>query len=338
MGHHTDPITHAVKDCTSDGRKKTSKRNSDESLEGSSKRRRTSSSEGCSQTSGPSTVSITNFRIEDAFEAKYKQLRKVLGQGGFGSVFAGLRRDDKLPVAIKRISQYSVERALMILDGKIRQVPLEVALMLQVKPAAGKTSAAVALLDWYDLDCELILILERPVPCMNLNEYTDLRKYMPEHEVKIIVKQLINALIEIHSRGVFHRDIKPQNILIETGFDVPRVRIIDFGCGTYLKKGQYSRFKGTWQFIPPEWYRFKCYRAEQMTVWQLGVVVFMILHGYLPFNDSRDIIRAKPVFRSDLSSYCQDFLFRCLIREEWLRPKLKELKKHIWLTRSRLNL
>lgn len=56
---------------------------------------------------------------------------------------------------------------------------------------------------------------------------------------QIIMKQLVDALIEIHSRGVFHRDIKLDNILIETGSDGPCVRIIDFG--TSLSEGMYYR-------------------------------------------------------------------------------------------------
>ena len=51
-----------------------------------------------------------------------------------------------------------------------------------------------------------------------------------------ITKQLVDALIEVHSRGVFHGDIKLDNILIETGSDVPRVRLIDFGCGKFLSE------------------------------------------------------------------------------------------------------
>jgi len=64
-----------------------------------------------------------------------------------------------------------------------------------------------------------------------------------------IVKQLVDALIEVHSKGVFHRDIKLDNILIETDTDVPRVRLIDFGCGTFLSEGTYSTVQGRLYFF-----------------------------------------------------------------------------------------
>lgn len=61
---------------------------------------------------------------------------------------------------------------------------------------------------------------------------------------QIIIKQLVNALIEIHSRGVFHRDIKLENILIETGSEAPRIWVIDFGCATFLSDGKDTTVQG----------------------------------------------------------------------------------------------
>lgn len=64
---------------------------------------------------------------------------------------------------------------------------------------------------------------------------------------QVITKQLVDAIVEVHSKGVFHRDIKLDNILIETGSDVPRVRLIDFGCGTFLSEGRYTGDQGMFQ-------------------------------------------------------------------------------------------
>lgn len=58
---------------------------------------------------------------------------------------------------------------------------------------------------------------------------------------QIILKQLVDAAKDLEERHVFHRDIKVENILIETGSDVPRVRLIDFGLGCFVKKGSLYR-------------------------------------------------------------------------------------------------
>ncbi|XP_034403171.1 serine/threonine-protein kinase pim-2-like [Cyclopterus lumpus] len=214
----------------------------------------------------------------------------------------------------------------------MRTVPLEVALILKLRPAAEGTSTVVTLLDWYDIDLELILVLERPVPCMDLVEFINSKDYsLPEHEAKTITKQLVEALIEVHSRGVFHRDIKLDNILIETGSDVPRVRLIDFGRGTLLSEGTYSTAQGTVVYTSPEWFLHRCYSAEPTTVWQLGVVLFALLHGRLPFRGRDEISFEYPDVSEYLSSECNTFLLSCLEKIPEDRPTLEELKHHPWL-------
>lgn len=163
---------------------------------------------------------------------------------------------------------------------------------------------------------------------------------------QIIIKQLVNALIEIHSRGVFHGDIKLENILIETGSEAPRIWVIDFGCATFLSDGKdttvqgwffrpghltetrCSRFSvievvtdafvslrqsnafslcavvclsGTLAYTSPEWFQNRRYHAEPTTVWQIGVVLYRILHKALPFQDKFDIICNKPPISNCLS-------------------------------------
>uniref|UniRef100_A0A8C4ERI4 non-specific serine/threonine protein kinase n=1 Tax=Dicentrarchus labrax TaxID=13489 RepID=A0A8C4ERI4_DICLA len=237
-----------------------------------------------------------------------------------------------LPVALKRIAQFGIKRTPMLLDGRMCKVPLEVALLLKVQSAAAGTSAAVALLDWYDLDQELILVLERPVPCMDLIDYMETRgSHLQENEAKTMTKQMVDALTEIQSSGVFHRDIKLENILVETGSDVPRVRIIDFGCGTFLTEEVYTTKQGTYDYTSPEWFLCQSYTAEPTTVWELGVVLFGMLHGSLPFSNSFDIINEDPENRHGLSYDCQDFLLSCLEKRPEDRPTLETLKHHSWM-------
>uniref|UniRef100_A0A8P4GJI7 non-specific serine/threonine protein kinase n=1 Tax=Dicentrarchus labrax TaxID=13489 RepID=A0A8P4GJI7_DICLA len=267
------------------------------------------------------------------YKAKYKQ-QKQLGEGGCGAVYAGYRIADKLPVAIKHIPKDKVFCKLVDDDGK--QLSVEVAVMLKLeKETTGPegSTAPVSLLDWYDLDQELILVLERPVPSEDLQDYIDDNGgCLPEEEAKVILKQLVNAAKHLEDNCIFHRDIKVENILIETGSDFPRARLIDFGLSCFVKqKSSYYRvFYGTPAHIPPEWYSRCTYRAGPTTVWQLGVVLFESVHRKSSFETNM-FIRKKIKISNKLSEDCQDFLQICLTKVPERRPTLEQLQLHPWL-------
>ncbi|KAF7646291.1 hypothetical protein LDENG_00190090, partial [Lucifuga dentata] len=134
----------------------------------------------------------------------------------------------------------------MVKNGQVHYVPLE-AILLSKLGAGGQSigsSAAIVLLDWFEVDQEVILVMEHPVPCVDLLKYIKSHSgpsgSLREDDAKVIVTQLLDALIEIRSKGVVHRDLKPENILIQTGSDGLRVRVIDFGCGTTWAPGVYN--------------------------------------------------------------------------------------------------
>ncbi|XP_045069836.1 serine/threonine-protein kinase pim-2-like [Coregonus clupeaformis] len=266
-----------------------------------------------------------------------------LGGGGYGTVYAGYRREDNLPVAIKRVPLAKVLRIPVTQDGQQVEYPLEVVLLRIVGGRGEATGeglgevvppprAAVALLDWFELDQELVLVLERPVPSMDLYDYIQMRGgTLQEEHARIILRQLVEAMREVHSRGVLHRDIKPENVLVETGSTSPRIRVLDFGCGCILRDGPYTECYGTSQYTPPEWFLRESYRAGPSTVWQLGVLLYDVLCGDQPFNTRREIIFEEPYIKDELSRHCVDLLRRCLAKRPRGRPTLDGMLLHPWL-------
>uniref|UniRef100_A0A3Q2PJS8 non-specific serine/threonine protein kinase n=1 Tax=Fundulus heteroclitus TaxID=8078 RepID=A0A3Q2PJS8_FUNHE len=170
----------------------------------------------------------------------------------------------------------------MFQDENGRQLAMEVAIMLKLNAVAtssGGQSPIVSLLDWYDVDQELIIVMERPMPSDNLFDYiSDHKGPIKESKAKLILKQLVEAGIYLQDASIFHSDIKPENILIETSSEVPRVVLIDFGLSCFDKRKKLEIFRGTTDHIPPEFDRNGSYSAGPTTVWQLGVVLFEILH------------------------------------------------------------
>ncbi|KAM4544864.1 serine/threonine-protein kinase pim-1-like [Odontesthes bonariensis] len=311
--------------CTSDGDIRKATR----------KRKAVSAEETPSRKTSKKTIQDQLDAQRAEFEEKYKE-QNQLGEGGCGSVFAGCRRADHLPVAIKHIPKDKVFCKHKDKDG--RQLSVEVAVMLKLENrTAGSVgqSAPVSLLDWYDLQQELILVLERPMPAEDLSHYiAEHGGLLQEDEAKIILQQLVDAAVHLKNESIFHRDIKVENILIETGSDVPQVRLIDFGLSCFNKKtSTYRNFYGTTDHAPPEWLISCKYNAEPTTVWQVGVVLFETLHKK-EFT-SINFLRQKLKISSTLSQDCLDFLERCLTIVPEQRPTLEQLQGHPWFMRQK---
>ncbi|XP_072240015.1 serine/threonine-protein kinase pim-2-like [Leuresthes tenuis] len=266
------------------------------------------------------------------FEARYTEVF-VIGKGGYGSVYAGYSKTDAVPVAIKHIPKENVCCTQKSHDDTVDKLTAEVALM--VKAAGGVESsgrcAAITLLDHFNLEDEVILVMERPVPCVDLHKYRRRKGgYLEETDAKVIFRQIMDAAIEMHSNGVFHRDIKVDNILIKTESHVPRVRVIDFGCGCFVSEEPYRRYRGTRLYAPPEYFLKGEYRAAPTTVWQLGALLYELLDHQEPFSTPTYYYGWNEVNWS-LSLDCLDFLQLCLNVDPEKRATLEQLQLHPWL-------
>ncbi|XP_035030775.1 serine/threonine-protein kinase pim-2-like [Hippoglossus stenolepis] len=326
---------------------KATKRKASTEAETPSKRKRGSNNEsdpspsprGPSSSNGKSRFSILfGHKSRADFHDKYQMLYQ-LGEGGFGSVYAGRRKSDFLPVAIKCMPKRSVKIGTFVFNGKKHQVPLEVLIMMTAAGPAGLLgkSAVVQFADWYDLGEEVFLVMERPVPSVDLFDHLqDNCGQLDEHRAKIIMKQLVEAAIDMHSKKMFHQDLKLENILIQTTSEGPRVRIIDFGCGSYAKNGPYHCFAGTIQCAPPEVFITQSYEAVPTTVWQLGALLFNLVNGSMQF-DTCAFICSEMKINNKLSEECRDLLNMCLAPRPDKRATLEQIRQHPWLSCSCVN-
>ena len=167
--------------------------------------------------------------------AKLYTLGPILGKGGFGTVYVGQRIADGLPVAIKLVSKAKV----VAMDSEEnRNVPLEVALMRTVADVPG----VIKLIDFFELPECFFLILERIDNCKDLFDYISEAGHLPENVARMFLRQVLASLEGCHARGVLHRDIKDENLLVDT--KTLRLKLIDFGSGARLRDEIYSDFDG----------------------------------------------------------------------------------------------
>ncbi|XP_037982107.1 CBL-interacting protein kinase 29-like [Motacilla alba alba] len=165
------------------------------------------------------------------------RLGSLLGRGGFGSVFAATRLSDGAPVAIKRVPRKRVQHWGELPDGT--SAPLEIVLLAKV--SAG-FSGVVQLLEWREFPNDIVMVLERPERCQDLQHFIRARGFLCEEVARELFRQVLEAVRHCTSCGVLHRDIKPGNILVDLA--TGQAKLIDFGCGTYLQDTAYIHFAG----------------------------------------------------------------------------------------------
>lgn len=267
-------------------------------------------------------VDIRPGKSKEAFEKLYT-VEQMLGNGGFGVVYAGYRNADKRLVAIKYVKKEAVLE-WNLLDGEL--VPAEIFYLSKVSCIPH----VVRLMDYFENDDSFIVVLDRSRPTQDLFDYITERGSLSESVAQDFMEQIVSTLIQIHKVGVVHRDIKDENILVN--LETKQISIIDFGSAALLKDSLYTDCDGTRVYCPPEWIMNGHYSALGTTVWSLGVLLYDMVCGDIPFEDDEHIVKAKLKFPTNLSSSVRDLISRCLSVDPAKRPTLEDILSHKWMT------
>nr|XP_001339551.3 titin homolog [Danio rerio]XP_021336970.1 titin homolog [Danio rerio] len=258
-----------------------------------------------------------------------------LGEGGCGAVFSATRLEDGLQVAVK-VSDFEEEKRFISVDGFEDPLPLEIALHFLANKGP-KVKEIIELLDWKVEADRYFMVLEQPIPCMSLHEFLlDCEGIIPENKLRTIMYQTTVAAQTCCQRGVLHRDIKLENLLINP--DTLEVKLIDFGCGDLLTEDSFHYFRGTREYFPPEFSSTGRYHGEPATVWSLGVVLFLLVFYRFPEQSDLPRMNNRRLRIKGLSRDCCDFFHGCLQLDPKDRLELQNLSSHKWIrTRTRRN-
>ncbi|XP_032918817.1 serine/threonine-protein kinase pim-1-like [Catharus ustulatus] len=210
------------------------------------------------------------------------------------------------------------------------RVPMEVVLMEKV---GSGCHYVIQLLDWFELPDSFLLVMERPEASRDLLQLLLEHEVLSEEMARWLFRQVLEAVRHCTACGVLHRDIKPQNLLVnpESG----DLKLIDFGCGTFLQERPYTQFAGTHVYSPPEWIACGCYYGHSATIWSLGVLLYVMVCGNLPFCKDHDIVSGQLFFGHQVSPACEDLIRWCLAKHPADRPELEDILCHPWVRGGR---
>merc|ERR1712226_1163857 len=253
------------------------------------------------------------------FHSKYT-VKEQLGKGGFGVVYSAVRRSDGLEVAVKEVSKD--EKVMLGSDN----MPLEVALMQQLQDVPG----VIKLLDYFEMNHCYFIVMER-FHCKDLFDFISEQGPLPETLAKDLFKQILQTIMGCHERGIVHRDIKDENILID--LKTFKTKVIDFGSGDYIEDKVYQRFSGTRVYSPPRVDQLKSLQTRGPTVWSLGVLLYDMVCGDVPFECDAQISRAQLTWfpQLKLSEEVKSLITGCLKVNTEERLTLADLANHPWL-------
>ena len=148
-----------------------------------------------------------------------------------------------------------------------------------------------------------------------------------------------------HKKGIAHRDLKPENILLTGSKKLDDLKIIDFGLACYFKPGdRLHDTVGSAYYKAPELLAGNY--SEKCDIWSCGVICFILLGGYAPFDGSDDQEIEDEIRNGDfdfddpiwdmVSEDAKDFIEECLTFNEKHRPTAAEALTHPWLENMRV--
>ncbi|XP_057810473.1 CBL-interacting serine/threonine-protein kinase 25-like [Salvia miltiorrhiza] len=224
------------------------------------------------------------------------EMGALLGRGAFAKVYLGRRLP---PAAEETVAIKVIKKDEAIKSEKMmEQITREIAVMRRVRhPNVVELKEVMA------TRSKIFIVMEYAAGGALLSSVPRGRR-LDEAAARRYFQQLVGAVDFCHSRGVFHRDIKPENLLL--GAD-GRLKISDFGLSALYDNsgadggGLLHTRCGTPAYAAPEVLRTKGYDGTKADIWSCGVVLYVLLAGFLPFDDRNLTVMFKKAIRSQYS-------------------------------------
>ncbi|XP_066059621.1 serine/threonine-protein kinase SIK2 [Chamaea fasciata] len=158
---------------------------------------------------------------------------------------------------------------------------------------------------------------------------------LSEAEARRKFWQILSAVEYCHGRKIVHRDLKAENLLLDNNMNI---KIADFGFGNFYKSGEpLTTWCGSPPYAAPEVFEGQQYEGPQLDIWSMGVVLYVLVCGALPFDGpTLPILRQRVLegrFRIPyfMSEECEHLIRRMLVLDPSKRLSIAQIKEHKWM-------
>uniref|UniRef100_A0A3Q3NC30 MAP/microtubule affinity-regulating kinase 3 n=1 Tax=Labrus bergylta TaxID=56723 RepID=A0A3Q3NC30_9LABR len=273
----------------------------------------------------PCRSSVSSSADEQPHIGNYR-LMKTIGKGNFAKVKLARHTLTGREVAIKIIDKTQLN------PTSLQKLFREVSVMKTLNHPN-----IVKLFEVIETEKTLYLVMEY-ASGGEVFDYLVAHGRMKEKEARAKFRQIVSAVEYCHQKRIVHRDLKAENLLLDADMNI---KIADFGFSNEFTPGsKLDTFCGSPPYAAPELFQGKKYDGPEVDVWSLGVILYTLVSGSLPFDGQNlkelreRVLRGKYRIPFYMSTDCENLLKKLLVLNPGKRGSLQQIMKDRWMNVS----
>eukprot|EP00039_Didymoeca_costata_P030836 m.31657 g.31657 ORF g.31657 m.31657 type:complete len:613 (+) comp8335_c0_seq1:239-2077(+) len=251
------------------------------------------------------------------------RLGKTIGKGNFAKVKVAVHIPTGVEVAVKIINKSTLA------DDALSKLWREVRIMKQLNHPN-----IVKLFEVIDTEDILYLVLEY-ASGGEVFDYLVAHGRMREREARQKFRQIVSAVEYCHRLNIVHRDLKAENLLLDKDMNI---KLADFGFSNYYEEGtKLDTFCGSPPYAAPELFQGKEYDGPEVDIWSLGVILYTLVSGSLPFDGEtlkelrERVLRGRYRIPFYLTPSCEQLLKQLMVLVPARRISLRKCMENDWM-------
>nr|XP_009677830.1 PREDICTED: serine/threonine-protein kinase SIK1 [Struthio camelus australis] len=253
----------------------------------------------------------------------FYDIERTLGKGNFAVVKLARHRVTKTRVAIKIIDKTRLD------PSNLEKIYREVQIMkLLNHPNIIKLYQVMETKD-------MLYIVTEFAKNGEMFDHLTSNGHLSENEARKKFWQILSAVEYCHSHHIVHRDLKTENLLLDANMNI---KLADFGFGNFYKSGEpLSTWCGSPPYAAPEVFEGKEYEGPHLDIWSLGVVLYVLVCGSLPFDGPnlptlrQRVLEGRFRIPYFMSEDCETLIRRMLVVDPTKRITISQIKQHKWM-------